>query len=92
MLLSAVSSRRCRIVKLVRALRKGWIKTTAERRAVQQEPEAYLLWEDDGLISSKTPHGELLPLSERFDVSSFGLHTAETVCPSTLPCIIRVCS
>lgn len=64
MLLSDVSLRRCRIVKLVRALRKGWIKTTAERRAVQQEPEAYLLWEDDGLISSKTSHGESLPLSE----------------------------
>ncbi len=57
------SERLCRIVKLVRALRKGWIKTTAERAAVQQEVEAYLLWEDDGLISSKTPHGgELLLL------------------------------
>ena len=49
---------RCRIVKLVRALRKGWIKTTAERMVSQEEAEAYLLWEDDGLISSKTPHGE----------------------------------
>ncbi|KAK9914855.1 hypothetical protein WJX75_001346 [Coccomyxa subellipsoidea] len=46
-----------KIVKLVRALRKGWIKTTAERMVSHEEPEAYLLWEDDGLISSKTSHG-----------------------------------
>jgi hypothetical protein len=35
----------CRVVKLVRALRKGWIK----RGQVEPEkPTAYLIWEDDG--------------------------------------------
>ena len=33
-----------RIVKLVRALRKGWIK----REAAPEKPAAYLIWEDDG--------------------------------------------
>ncbi len=34
-----------RVVKLVRALRKGWIK----RGQVEPEkPTAYLIWEDDG--------------------------------------------
>ena len=50
----------CRIVKLVRALRKGWIQTTAERAAVvREEPPAYLLWQDDGLASDKTLAGAL---------------------------------
>ena len=49
---------RARIVKLVRALRKGWIQTTAERAAVQREElPAYLLWQDDGLASDKTSNG-----------------------------------
>lgn len=34
----------CRIVKLVRALRKGWIK----REAAPEKPDTYLIWEDDG--------------------------------------------
>lgn len=33
-----------RVVKLVRALRKGWIKQ--EQQA--EKPQAYLIWEDDG--------------------------------------------
>jgi hypothetical protein len=48
-------------VKLVRALRKGWIKTTAERMVSQQERPVYLLWEDDGLIADKTATGGLRP-------------------------------
>ena len=49
-----------RIVKLVRALRKGWIKTTAERRVSQEEQPAYLLWDNDGLVAStdKTATGD----------------------------------
>ncbi len=43
-----------RVVKLVRALRKGWIK---REERVAREPEAYLLWQDDGLISEKTATG-----------------------------------
>ncbi len=45
----------CRIVKLVRALRKGWIK--ADRGAPPEEPPAYLLWADDGLVAEKTANG-----------------------------------
>ena len=33
-----------RVVKLVRALRKGWIS----REAKPQKPQAYLIWEEDG--------------------------------------------
>jgi hypothetical protein len=33
-----------RVVKLVRALRKGWIK----REAAAEKPTVYLIWEDDG--------------------------------------------
>ena len=33
-----------RIVKLVRALRKGWIK----KEQAPEKPTAYLFWEDDG--------------------------------------------
>lgn len=46
-----------RIVKLVRALRKGWIK--ADRGAPPEEPPAYLLWQDDGLVAEKTANGAL---------------------------------
>ncbi len=45
----------CRIVKLVRALRKGWIK--ADRGAPPEEPPAYLLWADDGLVAEITANG-----------------------------------
>ena len=58
-----------RIVRLVRALRKGWIQTTAERAAVQtREQPAYLLWEDDGLVSDKTVNGAWRP----YPVGFFG--------------------
>lgn len=46
----------CRIVKLVRALRKGWIKRT-DKTTVPEKPLAYLLWADDGLASDKTATG-----------------------------------
>ena len=34
-----------RVVKLVRALRKGWLKLDRQQ---PEKPEAYLIWEDDG--------------------------------------------
>ena len=39
----------------MRALRKGWIK--ADRGAPPEEPPAYLLWADDGLVAEKTANG-----------------------------------
>ena len=50
-----LSGRARRIVKLVRALRKGWIK--ADRGAPADEPPAYLLWQDDGLAADRTANG-----------------------------------
>ena len=50
-----------RVVKLVRALRKGWIKREKEE---VKEPEAYLLWQDDGLVSDKTATGAHCSLHE----------------------------
>ena len=47
----------CRIVKLVRALRKGWIQTTEQRKVTHEEPPAYLLWADDGVASDKIANG-----------------------------------
>lgn len=35
-------------MKLVRALRKGWIK----REEAPEKPEAYLIWEDDGEVAA----------------------------------------
>jgi hypothetical protein len=35
------------VVRLVRALRKGWIKAAGDRQQDTQ-PEVYLIWEDDG--------------------------------------------
>lgn len=44
-----------KIVKLVRAIRKGWIKTGKAKRAQQQQPQVYLLWgDDDQADSAKT--------------------------------------
>ena len=48
------SSRR-RVVKLVRALRKGWIKREADK--VPEQPPVYLLWQDDGLAADHTLAG-----------------------------------
>jgi ribosome biogenesis protein ERB1 len=42
-----------RVVKLVRAMRKGWIKRTEPEEA----PLSYLMWEDDGKIADKTANG-----------------------------------
>ena len=50
-----LAGRARRIVKLVRALRKGWIK--ADRGAPAEEPPAYLLWQDDGLAADRTANG-----------------------------------
>lgn len=46
-----------KVVKLVRALRKGWIKTKEEREAGDTRPETYLLWDDDGRAVEKTAAG-----------------------------------
>lgn len=46
----------CRIVKLVRALRKGWIK---RERDIVKEPEAYLLWGDGGSTMESMATGHL---------------------------------
>lgn len=46
---------RCRIVKLVRALRKGWIKR--DRQVAPQEPATYLMWDDDLQTEDKTLAG-----------------------------------
>ena len=40
-----------RVVKLVRALRKGWIK----RDKAPEAPTSYLLWADDGLAEVRAP-------------------------------------
>lgn len=42
-----------KVVKLVRALRKGWIK----REQRDEKPEVYLIWEDDGRTADKTATG-----------------------------------
>ncbi|GAB4816894.1 hypothetical protein N2152v2_003940 [Parachlorella kessleri] len=42
-----------KVVKLVRALRKGWIS----REKKPEKPEVYLIWEDDGKTSDKTATG-----------------------------------
>ena len=41
----------------MRALRKGWIKRSHERNLPVKEPEAYLLWADDGLATDRTATG-----------------------------------
>lgn len=45
------------MVKLVRALRKGWIKRSSERNLPVKEPAAYLLWADDGMATDRTATG-----------------------------------
>jgi ribosome biogenesis protein ERB1 len=42
-----------RVVKLVRAMRKGWIKRTEPEEA----PTSYLMWEDDGKVADKQANG-----------------------------------
>ena len=46
----------CRIVKLVRAMRKGWLKKQDEKPP--EKPPVYLLWQDDGLAADHTQAGE----------------------------------
>ena len=38
----------CRVIRLVRAIRRGWIKLHKE--AAQQEDQPYLMWADDGQV------------------------------------------
>eukprot|EP00879_Flechtneria_rotunda_P015927 GHRR01016656.1.p1 GENE.GHRR01016656.1~~GHRR01016656.1.p1 ORF type:complete len:555 (+),score=167.55 GHRR01016656.1:411-2075(+) len=45
-----------KIVKLVRAIRKGWIKV-GKQRPRPQERSVYLLWGDDDQASGKQPNG-----------------------------------
>ena len=42
----------------MRALRKGWIQTTEQRKVTREEPPAYLLWADDGAPSDKIANGQ----------------------------------
>ena len=44
----------------MRALRKGWIQTTEQRKVTREEPPAYLLWADDGVASDKIANGTQL--------------------------------
>ncbi|KAK9831813.1 hypothetical protein WJX74_010419 [Apatococcus lobatus] len=44
-----------RIVKLVRALRKGWIKR--DRTPKMDEAPAYMLWQDDGMVADRPSSG-----------------------------------
>ena len=46
-----------RVVKLVRALRKGWIKREADK--LPEQAPVYLLWQDDGLAADHTLAGAL---------------------------------
>ena len=46
----------CRIVKLVRAMRKGWLKKQDDKPP--EKPPVYLLWQDDGLAADHTQAGE----------------------------------
>jgi hypothetical protein len=55
-----------RIVKLVRAIRKGWIKTGKAKRAEQQQPQVYLLWGDDDQVNAICPAVQSLPGSTEF--------------------------
>mmetsp|Transcript_26073 Transcript_26073/g.70597 ORF Transcript_26073/g.70597 Transcript_26073/m.70597 type:complete len:593 (+) Transcript_26073:13-1791(+) len=41
-----------KIVKLVRAIRKGWLKTEAQKER-PEEPPVYLMWGDDGLAGEE---------------------------------------
>lgn len=43
-----------RIVKLVRAIRKGWLKVGKQRRSKPQEQQVYLLWGDDDQVGMRT--------------------------------------
>ena len=51
----------CRVVKLVRALRNGWLKPPSERPVTedgeQEEEPPYMMWQDDGLAADKTAIG-----------------------------------
>ena len=48
-----------KVVKLVRALRRGWIKLDKDK--VKEEPKAYLMWADDAdMTTDKTANGTSL--------------------------------
>ena len=50
----------CRVVKLVRALRKGWLKPRSEQPPKEDQEASYLMWQDDGMASDKTAIGALM--------------------------------
>ena len=43
-----------KVVKLVRALRKGWIKPKDGKETEKKDPTSYLMWSDDNRIAEKT--------------------------------------
>ena len=46
-----------RIIKLVRAIRNGWLKTSDQKQKAEEQ-QSYLLWADDNLAdTSKTATG-----------------------------------
>lgn len=52
---SVLRAMHCRIVKLVRALRKGWIKREKDE---VKEPEVYLMWAEDGNAMERSSAGK----------------------------------
>lgn len=44
-------------MKLVRALRRGWLKLKKDGEDEEQEAPVYLLWADDGRVADKTAAG-----------------------------------
>ncbi|KAI8473407.1 MAG: NUC169 domain-containing protein [Monoraphidium minutum] len=47
-----------KVVKLVRAIRNGWLKTRKQKREeARKEAEVYMLWGDDDQVASKTGAG-----------------------------------
>mmetsp|Transcript_13468 Transcript_13468/g.48998 ORF Transcript_13468/g.48998 Transcript_13468/m.48998 type:complete len:751 (-) Transcript_13468:191-2443(-) len=43
-----------KVVKLVRALRKGWIKPKEKESVKDRQPPTYLMWSDDNKVAEKT--------------------------------------
>lgn len=65
-----------RIVKLVRAIRKGWLKVGKRRQRPQEQP-MYLLWGDDDQVGGQ---GLKKPQNHRFCLyqASIGFHQNPT--------------
>jgi general stress protein 26 len=54
----------CRVVQLVRAIRKGWLKTNKQRQQRAEEQQVYLLWGDDDQVSWVELSGAALSCTE----------------------------